>query len=97
MSHIVLMKFDNCRGMVAAACLLLMGTAHALDMGNMMNPSKWMGGNKNQDRGGDYYGGAPGYGPSPGYYGGPSGRDSGGSNPVGMMPNPMKIFGGNKN
>jgi len=74
-----------------------MGTSFAFDMGNMMNPSKWMGGNKNQDRGGDYYGGAPGYGPSPGYYGGPSGRDSGGSNPVGMMPNPMKIFGGNKN
>jgi hypothetical protein len=44
--------------------------AYALDMGNMMNPSKWMGGNN--DRYDDYYDeprygyGGPGYG-----YGGP--------------------------
>jgi len=56
--------------------------AYALDMGNMMNPSKWMGGNN--DRYDDYYDeprygygapgysyGAPGYGyGAPGYYGG---------------------------
>jgi hypothetical protein len=39
-------------------------------MGNMMNPSKWMGGNSNRDRYDDYggygYPGGPGYG-----YGGP--------------------------
>jgi hypothetical protein len=68
---------------VGAACiassLLLTGTAHAFDMGNMMNPSKWMGSN-NHDRYDDYRGG-PGYGyggpgwggpgwGGPGYYGG---------------------------
>jgi hypothetical protein len=44
--------------------------AYALDMGNMMNPSKWMGGNN--DRYDDYYD-EPGYGyGGPGYgYGGP--------------------------
>jgi hypothetical protein len=43
-------------------------------MGNMMNPSKWMGGNKDNDRDDDYYdepgygyGGAPGYGGDPGH------------------------------
>jgi hypothetical protein len=50
-------------GFVAAA-----GTSFAMDFGNMMNPSKWMGGSKDRDRG-DYYGG-PGYGPGYGY-GGP--------------------------
>lgn len=115
-------KSDNFRIVVAAAGLLFMGSAYAFNMGNMMNPSKWMGGNKNQDHGSDYYGGpgyggapgygggpgygsapgygyggAPGYGPGPGYHDGPSGRGSRGSNPMGMMPNPMKMFGGNKN
>ena len=41
---------------------------------NMMNPSKWMGGNKNRRYDDDYYDGGPGYGgyPPPGYggYGG---------------------------
>ena len=47
--------------------LLLVTGAQAMDFGNMMNPSKWMGGGNN-DR---YYGGGPGYG-GPGYgYGGP--------------------------
>jgi hypothetical protein len=49
--------------------LLLAGTAHAFDMGNMVNPSRWMGGNSNSDRYNDY-GGGPGYG---GYGGGPGG------------------------
>ena len=54
------MRFDKYRGIVAAAGVLLMGSAHAFNMGNMMNPSQWMGGNNNQDRGGEYYGGGPG-------------------------------------
>jgi len=48
------------------------GLGFALDMGNMMNPSKWMGGNR--DRG--YEGGAPWGGPGsgdPGAYRGPYG------------------------
>ncbi|MGD8850782.1 MAG: hypothetical protein PVI28_00005, partial [Gammaproteobacteria bacterium] len=51
--------------------LLLGNAAYAFDMGNMMNPSKWMGGNN--DRYDDYdelgYGGGPGFG-GPGF-GGP--------------------------
>ena len=42
------------------------GISFAFDMGKMMNPSKWFGGNRDR---GDYYGdrwGGPGYG-----YGGP--------------------------
>jgi hypothetical protein len=65
---------------IVASSLLLAGTAHAFDMGNMMNPSKWMGGNKGSDRYDDYgggpggYGGGPGYGGAPGYgYGGAPG------------------------
>jgi len=65
-----------------AASFLLANSAAAFDMGNMMNPSKWMGGNKDNDRYDDYddgpgygypdgppgygYGGAPGYGAAPG-------------------------------
>jgi hypothetical protein len=53
--------------------LLLVTSAQAMDFGNMMNPSKWMGGGNN-DR---YYGGGPGYG-GPGYgYGGPVGYGAG--------------------
>ena len=48
-----------------AISLLLASTAYAFNMGNMMNPSKWMGGNRDNDRY-DYYRGGPGYG-----YGGP--------------------------
>jgi len=68
---------------IAAACLLLANTAHAFDMGNMMNPSKWMGGgNKDDDRYDDYYG-EPGYGPGPGYggYGGGPGYGGYGGGP----------------
>jgi hypothetical protein len=45
--------------------LLIAGNAAAFDMGNIMNPSKWMGGDRDNDR---YYGyrGGPGYG-YPGY------------------------------
>jgi hypothetical protein len=69
------------RASIAAVSLLLANSACAFDMGNMMNPSKWMGGNN--DRYDDYYdgpgygypggfpgygyGGPPGYGPGPGY------------------------------
>ena len=50
---------------IVASSLLLAGTAHAFNMGNMMNPSKWMGGNSNSDRYDDY-GGPGGYGGGPG-------------------------------
>ena len=53
---------------IVAASLLLANSASAFDMGKMINPSKWMGGNKDRDRYDDYYGG-PGYG----YPGGPPG------------------------
>jgi hypothetical protein len=64
------------RAAYVASSLLVATTAHAFDMGNMMNPSKWMG--NNNDRYDDYrdgrgYGyGYPGYGGygGPGYYGG---------------------------
>ena len=51
-----------------AFSLLLTMPAQAFDMGNMMNPSKWVGGNNDRDRyDDDYYD----YGPPPGYgYGG---------------------------
>jgi len=52
-----------------AVSLLPAMPAQAFDMGNMMNPSKWVGGNKKHDRydDDDYYD----YGPPPGYgYGG---------------------------
>ena len=63
-----------------ASSLLLAMPAQAFDMGNMMNPSKWVGGDKDRDRyDDDYYDygpppglgyGAPGYGyGAPGYGG----------------------------
>ena len=71
-----------------AAGLLLANSACAFDMGNMMNPSKWTGGNNDNDRYDDYrdgpgygYGGGPGYGygGGPGYgYGGDPGYGYGG-------------------
>ena len=63
---------------VATVGVLLAGTAQAFNMGNMMNPSKWMGGNSNSDRYDDYYGGPGGYGGGPGYYGGGPGGYGGG-------------------
>jgi hypothetical protein len=65
------LKFKAC---IVAASLLLANSASAFDMGKMMNPSKWMGGNKDRDRYDDYYGG-PGYG----YPGGPPGYGYGGA------------------
>ena len=61
--------------LAAAGCLLVASPVSAFDMGNMMNPSKWMGGNKDRDHYDDYYGGPGyGYGGPPGYgYGGPYG------------------------
>jgi hypothetical protein len=57
--------------MLLAAGFLFTSSANAFNMGNMMNPSKWMKGNNNDD---DYYDdryGGPGY-PPPGYgYGAP--------------------------
>jgi hypothetical protein len=52
--------------MFLASSLLLALPAQAFDMGNMMNPSKWVGGDKDRDRyDDDYYD----YGPPPGYGG----------------------------
>jgi len=65
------------RVIIVAAGMLLANPASAFDMGNMMNPSKWMNGNNDHDRydDDDYRGGygGPGYGyGGPGYgYGGP--------------------------
>jgi hypothetical protein len=66
------------RALFVAASLLLAGSAHAIDMGKMMNPSKWMGGNKDNDRYDDYRGGPGGYGGGPGGYGGGPGGYGGG-------------------
>jgi hypothetical protein len=67
---------------MAAISVLLASPAGAFDMGNMMNPSKWMGGNKDRYDDYDDYGGGPGYGypgGPPGYgYGGPPGYGYGG-------------------
>ena len=61
---------------------LTLSTGFAFNMGNMMNPSKWMGGDRDRDYydagpwGGPGYrhGGPGGYGGAPGYgYGGPGG------------------------
>jgi hypothetical protein len=67
--------------LITAINLMLASSANAFDMGNMMNPSKWMGGNKDKDRYDDY-GPGPGYGygPGPGYgYGGGPGYGYGGN------------------
>jgi len=69
------------RALFVAASLLLANSAHAMDMGKMMNPSKWMGGNKDNDRYDDYRGG-PGYG----YPGGPPGYGYGGAPGYGAGP-----------
>jgi len=69
------------RVIIGVASLLLANSAPAFDMGNMMNPSKWMGGN-NDRYDDDYYDDGPGYGypgGPPGYgYGGPAGYGYGG-------------------
>jgi len=69
------------RALFVAASLLLANSAYAMDMGKMMNPSKWMGGNKDNDRYDDYRGG-PGYG----YPGGPQGYGYGGAPGYGAGP-----------
>jgi hypothetical protein len=51
-------KETDFRIVIAAVSLLLANSACAFDMGNMMNPSKWMD-NDNDD---DYYDDGPGYG-----------------------------------
>ncbi|MGB5539991.1 MAG: hypothetical protein WBO37_07890, partial [Gammaproteobacteria bacterium] len=80
---------------LVTAGLLLAGTAGAFDMGNMMNPSKWMGDKNKNDRDYDYdYEGGPGYGYPGGYGGGPGygypggyGSGYGGDPGYGMAPN----------
>ncbi len=64
--------------------LILADSALAMNFGDMMNPSKWMGGG-NRDRYSGYgggpsygYGGPGGWGGGPGYgYGGPGGWGGG--------------------
>ena len=56
-------------GVIAvAAGMLVAAQAQAFNMGNMMNPSRWFGGNRGYDRYDDYGPGYGGYGP--GYGGG---------------------------
>jgi hypothetical protein len=55
-----------------AFSILLAMPSHAFDMGNMMNPSKWMGKDKKDRYDDDYYYEDDFYGPPPGYgYGAP--------------------------
>ena len=77
------------RVFIVAASLLLANSAYAFDMGKMMNPSKWMGGNKDKDRYDDYYDG-PGYG----YPGGPPGYGYGGAPGYGYGGAPGYGYGG---
>jgi hypothetical protein len=57
---------------IIAAGLLFAQSGLAFDFGNVMNPSKWMGGNKDRDRYDDYYDRGYGYPGGPGYgYGAP--------------------------
>ena len=87
-----------------AVSLLVANPAAAFDMGNMMNPSKWMGGgNNDRDRYDDYYDGpgygygGPGYG-GPGYgyggYGGPGYGGYGGPGYGGYGGGPGYGYGG---
>ena len=76
------------RAIIGATGLLLASSAWAFDMGNMMNPSRWMGGN-NDRYDDDYYYDGPGYGygGGPGYgYGGPPGYGYGGPPGYGGAP-----------
>jgi hypothetical protein len=81
------------RVIIVAASLLLAHQACAMDMGNMMNPSKWMGGNSHNDRYDDYRGG-PGYGGGPGGYGGGPGGYGGGPGGYGGGPGDYGYGGG---
>jgi hypothetical protein len=87
---------------ISSICLGLAsaGVAHAFDMGNMMSPSRWMGGSNNDRYDDDYgyrdngYGGGPGYGYGgmPGYgYGGMPGY--GGYGGYGGMPGGVPGYG----
>ena len=59
--------------LVGGALTCSLNTGFAFDMGNMMNPSKWMGGGRDRDYYDEGPWGGPGYG-GPGYgYGVPGG------------------------
>ena len=83
------MQFQKikCNVFIMAVSFLLANSAYAIDMGNMMNPSKWMGGNKDNDRYDDNYGGpGPGYPGGPPGYGGAPGYGYGGAPGYGAAP-----------
>ena len=68
-------------GLVSAA------SVEAINFGDMMNPGKWMGGNKDRHEGPPPgYGYQPPYGPQGGYYGGQPGPGYGGGYPGGDRP-----------
>jgi hypothetical protein len=92
---------------LVTAGLLFANTSFAFDMGNVMNPSKWMGGNSNRDRYDDYgggygypggpgygYGGGPGYGYGAPAYGGAPGYGYGGAPGYGYGGAPGYGYGG---
>jgi hypothetical protein len=58
------------RTVALVAGILVAGTGYAMSFGDMMNPSKWMGGSKDRDRYDDYYYRGP-YGPGYPPYGYP--------------------------
>ena len=63
-------------------------SVEAINFGDMMNPGKWMGGNKDRYEGGPPpgYGYQQPYGPQGGYYGGQPGPGYGGGYPGGGYP-----------
>lgn len=88
--------------LIATLGLAAATPVQAFNMGNMMNPNKWMGGNTNRDDGpppgygqgygpqSGYYGqpGGPGYGGPSGYGGGYPGNPGSGAYPQGYAPAP---------
>lgn len=93
------------RSLIAILGTLVVGATTpsvAFNMGDMMNPSKWMGGGRNRDRGyddGPYggpgygYGGPGGYGGGPGF-GGPGYGGYGGGPGYGGYGGPEYGYGG---
>jgi len=72
------MQSRFCKAVAVATGLLVMGTGNAMNFGDMINPTKWMGGNRDRHYDDYRYGGpgylppygVPPYGVGPGYGGG---------------------------